>query len=157
MNASKTAVEPRIHSHIEDSLPEDHPLAFEAVSCDGNIVTHPPHGDFSEPTKRRCNELLHAANNECMRTWVETGIGNFCWSCAGRTLGNVLGRERLMVEDDKIERGKKIAKRIETETVASMIPPAMDSRPSQRWQFDRLKEILGHLREIAADLKRDGV
>lgn len=56
--------EPKIHSHIEDELPEDHPLAYESVWCDGD-----------------CGRLVHAGNNECMRTWVETGRGNLCLWC----------------------------------------------------------------------------
>ena len=52
--------DPIIHSHIEDLLPDLHPLAFVTVNC------------------KVCNELLHAANNECMQTWVETGQGNYC-------------------------------------------------------------------------------
>ncbi len=52
--------EPLIHSHIEDGLPNDHLLAWEGVSC---VV---------------CGVLLHAGNNECMQTWVETGRGAYC-------------------------------------------------------------------------------
>ena len=56
--------EPIVHSHVEDLLPEKHPLAFEHVSCDA------------------CKEvLLHAANNECMQTWIETEYGNYCTKC----------------------------------------------------------------------------
>jgi hypothetical protein len=56
-------LEPRLHSHIEDALPGHHPLALTAVVC------------------AICGDLLHASNNECMRTWVETGKGNFCIKC----------------------------------------------------------------------------
>lgn len=56
-------LEPVIHSHITDELPKDHPLAAKAVVCDN------------------CDELLHAENNECMQTWVESGQGNFCLLC----------------------------------------------------------------------------
>jgi hypothetical protein len=28
-----------------------------------------------------CKAMLHASNNECMQTWVETGRGNFCVKC----------------------------------------------------------------------------
>lgn len=52
--------EPVIWSHITDGLPEDHPLAYETLYC----VT--------------CREMLHAGNNECMQTWVETGKGPYC-------------------------------------------------------------------------------
>lgn len=55
--------EPVIHSHITDCLPEGHPLAYESVSC---IV---------------CGVLVHASNNECMQTWVETGCGSGCLKC----------------------------------------------------------------------------
>jgi len=40
-----------------------HPLAYEQVNC------------------KRCGELLHAANNECMQTWVETGKGDYRLIC----------------------------------------------------------------------------
>ena len=58
-------MEPIIHSHIEDMLPDDHPLAFEQVHCDAKF----PH---------KCNGLLHAANNECMTTWIEFAGKNIC-------------------------------------------------------------------------------
>lgn len=54
--------EPRIHSHLDDLLPGGHPLAFRVVYC-----------DFQD-----CHAMLHAENNECMQTWIETGIGNYC-------------------------------------------------------------------------------
>ncbi len=52
--------EPKIHSHVEDGLPDNDPLAYKTVYCDG----------------AQCGEMLHAANNECMQTWFETGKGN---------------------------------------------------------------------------------
>ena len=55
--------DPKLHSHIEDTLPDDHPLAFESVEC------------------LTCHVLVHAFNNECMQTWIETGQGNFCVAC----------------------------------------------------------------------------
>ena len=55
--------EPKIHSHIEDVLDDSHPLAYAHLDC------------------KDCGALIHAANNECMRTWVETGAGNFCLQC----------------------------------------------------------------------------
>jgi len=57
--------DPILHSHIEDALPDDHPLAFKSVYCDGTD----------------CSRMLHAFNNECMQTWVETGQGNYCLGC----------------------------------------------------------------------------
>ncbi len=56
-------IEPKIHGHIEDLLEKNHPLAFKSVHC------------------KDCESLVHAANNECMSTWVETGIGNYCLRC----------------------------------------------------------------------------
>lgn len=55
--------EPQIHSHITDSLPNNHPLAEKNIHCN------------------KCNEMVHACNNECMQTWVEAGKGNFCLAC----------------------------------------------------------------------------
>lgn len=55
--------EPIIHSHITDGLPDDHPLAFKNVGCEV------------------CHQPLHSMNNECMQTWLETVVGNFCTKC----------------------------------------------------------------------------
>jgi nucleotide-binding universal stress UspA family protein len=55
--------EPRLHSHISDKLPATHPLAGTRVTCD------------------RCETLLHLQTNSCVRTWVESGRGNFCLRC----------------------------------------------------------------------------
>jgi hypothetical protein len=46
--------EPLIHSHRADGLPIKHELASKDVGC------------------ARCGVLVHAFNNECMQTWVET-------------------------------------------------------------------------------------
>lgn len=56
--------EPLIHSHITDSLPDTHPLAWDAIMCANG-----------------CRTMVHASNNECMSTWVETGRGNYCLPC----------------------------------------------------------------------------
>jgi hypothetical protein len=65
MNGRRPAAlsEPRLHSHVVDALATDHPLAHRRVYCDG------------------CDALLHLQSNSCMRTWVETGSGNFCLRC----------------------------------------------------------------------------
>lgn len=56
--------EPIIHSHISDYLPSDNPSAWKGIYCD------------------KCKEeILHAANNRCMQTWIETEFGNFCTKC----------------------------------------------------------------------------
>lgn len=52
-----------IHTHISDGLEETHPLANESVYCE------------------TCKGMLHASNNECMQSWFETDIGNFCTNC----------------------------------------------------------------------------
>lgn len=70
--------EPKIHSHIEDSLPATHPLAFVQVHCD------------------ECDELVHAGNNECMQTWFEFVDANVCASCVGE-LDGVLESNRWRV------------------------------------------------------------
>jgi hypothetical protein len=59
----RTNVEPRIHSHVTDCLPDRHPLARSRVRCDS------------------CDSVVHLQSNSCMRTWVETGSGNFCLRC----------------------------------------------------------------------------
>lgn len=58
-----TRTEPRLHSHVIDRLPEDHPLATRLVSCE------------------RCEAILHLRSNRCVRTWVESGRGNYCLYC----------------------------------------------------------------------------
>lgn len=55
--------EPRIHSHVTGRLPDSHPLARSRVSCE------------------RCESIVHLAGNSCVRTWIETGRGNFCLPC----------------------------------------------------------------------------
>ena len=56
-------IEPIIHSHITDLLPAFNKLAFETVYC------------------KSCGVMVHAANNECMQTWVESGAGAHCIKC----------------------------------------------------------------------------
>lgn len=56
--------EPIIHSQITDGLSDDHPLAYNSVHCDECKI-----------------EMLHASNNECMQTWIETEFGNYCVKC----------------------------------------------------------------------------
>ncbi len=80
--------EPLIHSHITDILPEWHPLAFGHVFCD------------------KCKESLHASNNECMQTWIESGAGNHCMRCFylladgdAAVLEDELGLKTPMLED----------------------------------------------------------
>lgn len=63
MMGNPTLVEPVIHSHITDCLPDEHKQAYESVYCCA------------------CKEMVHAFNNECMQTWVETGQGNYCGNC----------------------------------------------------------------------------
>lgn len=55
--------EPQIHSHYEDSLPDDHKWAFKTLYC---------------PT---CSKMLHCGNNECMITWVEWFDCFSCFKC----------------------------------------------------------------------------
>jgi hypothetical protein len=55
--------EPLLHSHVTARLPRKHPLARSRVCCD------------------RCRSIVHLPSNSCMRTWVETGNGNFCLRC----------------------------------------------------------------------------
>jgi hypothetical protein len=61
--------EPLIHSEITDELPDEHPLAYTTVEC------------------ARCGVMVHAFNNECMDTWVETGQGNYCLGCFAQLFG----------------------------------------------------------------------
>lgn len=54
--------EPKIH-FVFDDLPADRVDAYARIECE------------------RCDELLHASNNEQMQPWVETGKGNYCFTC----------------------------------------------------------------------------
>lgn len=56
-------IEPRLHSHITGCLADRHRLATQRVSCE------------------RCEAILHLADNSCVRTWVESGRGNYCLYC----------------------------------------------------------------------------
>lgn len=69
---SKELGEPKIHSHMTDELPGDHPRAYDCIMCDAE----------------GCKNMLHASNNECMQTWIETDNGNFCTDCF--KLGKIL-------------------------------------------------------------------
>lgn len=55
--------EPILHTYIEDKLPEDHPLGHDTIYC------------------TNCKLMLHAFHNECMQTWLETEVGNYCVNC----------------------------------------------------------------------------
>lgn len=55
--------DPVLHSHVSDVLPDGHKYSHKAIGC------------------ARCEVPLHASNNECMVTWVETGKGAFCIKC----------------------------------------------------------------------------
>ena len=61
--------EPLLHSGVTDCLPEDHPLAFTSVNCRG------------------CGCMVHAVNNECMTSWLETGRGPHCLECFTAVFG----------------------------------------------------------------------
>ena len=71
--------EPRIHSHLTDELPEDYKglndkvEPYKSIDCDC------------------CDVMVHAFNNECMQTWIETETGNYCTACL--KLGMVLEGE----------------------------------------------------------------
>ena len=62
--------EPVVWSHITDTLPEDHPLAHEAVYC-----------NKCPPGKT----MVHS-DNECMQTWVEFNGEAWCGVCFGALL-----------------------------------------------------------------------
>jgi hypothetical protein len=55
------------HGRITDGLPETHPLANEQIYC------------------VRCDALVHAFNNECMRDWVEFKYRALCYPCFHET------------------------------------------------------------------------
>lgn len=57
-------IDPIIHTHESDCLEAHHPLAYVNLCCD------------------RCGVLVHAGNNECMRTWVEYKAFTLCGACA---------------------------------------------------------------------------
>jgi len=58
----KLTESPRIHGAV-DYLPKEHPLANESIYCD------------------ECKVMIHAFNNETMRNWIETQLGNYCLDC----------------------------------------------------------------------------
>ena len=59
----KNVQEPILHSHITDGLEDDHPKAYQTLYC------------------VECHDTIHAGNKECMKTWVETGKGDYCLDC----------------------------------------------------------------------------
>ena len=83
-DSASTFTEPRLHSHISDQLPADHQLATRRLSCE------------------RCETILHVQTNQCLRTWVESGRGNYCLYCFVVVVGELVptatrlaGAERL--------------------------------------------------------------
>ena len=71
--------EPLIHSQISDTLPEDHPLAWQSVYCTDCLPAH---------------RMLHGVPNENMTTWVETGAGPLCVPhYAARVAADDMGEE----------------------------------------------------------------
>jgi hypothetical protein len=57
-------MEPILHTDSVDVLPESHPWCELDVYC------------------AKCNEMLHAGNNECMQSWVEYRGVALCARCA---------------------------------------------------------------------------
>jgi hypothetical protein len=86
VGASYESREPRLHSHVADALPADHPLASKRVHCD------------------RCETLLHLQSNSCMRTWLETGRGNFCLRCFIRVAGGLVSDDTRLAGADCLPR-----------------------------------------------------
>ena len=78
--------EPRVHSHITDCLPANHPLARQRVYCD------------------RCDTLLHMLTNSCMRTWIESGRGNYCMRCFIVVAGGLAPAETRLAGVDCLSR-----------------------------------------------------
>lgn len=77
-----SSAEPRMHSHVTDRLPAEHPLAYTRVYCD------------------RCETLLHMQTNSCMRTWIESGRGNHCVRCFIVAAGGVAPDETRLAGVD---------------------------------------------------------
>jgi hypothetical protein len=73
---ARRKLEPRIHSHVTDRLPDSHPLARSRVSCE------------------RCESIIHLASNSCVRTWIETARGNFCLPCFAVVAGGAPREDR---------------------------------------------------------------
>ena len=90
--------EPLLHSHVADGLPEAHPLAQTRVRC------------------ARCNDLLHLQSNSCMRTWIESGRGNFCLRCFVLTAGGLSVDETRLAGVDCLSRSFGLQERTSTLT-----------------------------------------
>ncbi len=69
MKVIEHSQDPVCHSHVDDILPDDHPLAFRQVYC------------HSSRHKIKNSPLLHAGNNECMQTWFEFSNIALCEQC----------------------------------------------------------------------------
>ncbi len=91
-DAAIERVEPVVHSHITDVLPEDHPKAYPEETD----------GLFCEC----CGEMVHAINNECMQTWIE-------WAghvCCGKCFGYVLIESKGVLDEAELERKFVVAR-----------------------------------------------
>ena len=84
--SSTTPAEPRLHSHVTDRLPAEHPLAHTRVYCD------------------RCETLLHMQTNSCLRTWIESGRGNHCVRCFVVVAGGLATDEARLAGVDCLSR-----------------------------------------------------
>jgi hypothetical protein len=78
--------EPQLHSHITDALPPGHPLAGRRVYCD------------------HCQVLLHLQDDKCVRTWVESGRGNFCLRCFISVAGGLADHSTRVSGADRLAR-----------------------------------------------------
>jgi hypothetical protein len=83
---STESAEPRLHSHLTDGLPSEHPLAHARVHCD------------------RCETVVHVQTNSCMRTWVESGRGNHCVRCFVVIAGGIAPDESRLAGVDCLSR-----------------------------------------------------
>jgi hypothetical protein len=78
--------ETRVHSHVTDGLPAEHPRSHTRVYCD------------------RCEMLLHMQTNSCMRTWIESGRGNHCVRCFIVVAGGLAPDETRLAGVDCLSR-----------------------------------------------------
>lgn len=79
-NRPPAMTEPLIHSFVTDCLPDDHPWAHKTVMCG------------------RCNEMVHAFNNECMAEWVEWQGHALCLQDAITAFADGISNDRLFIQ-----------------------------------------------------------
>jgi hypothetical protein len=82
-----------LHTGLADVLPDEHPHAWETISCDA------------------CQVMVHAFNNECMTPWVESPDNTRRW-CLECFTANADDYETIVATEQNTARKREEAPRL---------------------------------------------